>query len=70
MIEFFRQFRFSGYAIFDFVVSFLGIYFFISIIIKDIFKTQALCSKEKLVVFNFTNEYSCSCSGWRDDSYD
>ncbi len=25
-IEFFRQFRFGGYAIFDFVVSFLGIY--------------------------------------------
>ena len=25
-IEFFRQFRFSGYAIFDFAVAFLGIY--------------------------------------------
>ena len=25
-IEFFRQFRFSGYAIFDFAIAFLGIY--------------------------------------------
>ena len=33
-IEFFRQFRFSEYAIFDFVVAFLGIYLLSSLLSK------------------------------------
>jgi len=36
-IEFFRQFRFGGYAIFDFAVAFLGIYL-LSPLLSKIFK--------------------------------
>ena len=36
-IEFLRQFRFGGYAIFDFVVAFLGIYI-ISLLIARLFR--------------------------------
>jgi len=37
-IEFLRQFRFGGYAIFDFVLAFLGIYLISSLLSKIFLK--------------------------------
>ncbi len=37
-IEFLRQFRLGGYAIFDFAVSFLGIYLISPVLSKILFK--------------------------------
>jgi len=39
-IEFLRQFRFGGYAIFDFVVAFLGIYLFSPLLSKIFLKLR------------------------------
>jgi len=39
-IEFLRQFRFSGYAIFDFAVAFIGIYLISSLLSKIFIKLR------------------------------
>ncbi len=39
-IEFLRQFRFSGYAIFDFIVAFLGIYLLSPLLSKTFLKIR------------------------------
>jgi len=45
-IEFFRQFRFSGYAIFDFVAAFLGIYLLSPLLSKIFLKFRIDISKQ------------------------
>lgn len=45
-IEFLRQFRFGGYAIFDFVVAFLGIYLLSSLLSKIFLKLRVDIPKQ------------------------
>ena len=45
-IEFLRQFRFGGYAIFDFGVSFLGIYLLSAFLSKIFLKIKVFVPKQ------------------------
>ena len=45
-IEFLRQFRVGGYAIFDFAVAFLGIYFLSSLLSKIFLKLRISIPKK------------------------
>jgi len=45
-IEFFRQFRFSGYAIFDFAVVYLGVYLLSPMLSKTFLKIRICISRK------------------------
>ena len=46
LIEFLRQFRFYEYAIFDFIVAFIGIYLFSSLLSKMFLKVRVGVPKQ------------------------
>ncbi len=48
-IEFLRQFRFGGYAIFDFAIAFLGIYLFSPLLSKIFLKMRVNIPKRNWI---------------------
>lgn len=52
LIEFLRQFRFGGYAIFDFVIAFLGIYLLSPLLSKIFLKFRIDIPKQNWCVLH------------------